>query len=65
MHAIRPTICQLWGATASMPCPHGCAPDGSFVDDATAMRWMITSSQIDGHSDHLDDPAVRRLPSWP
>ena len=22
----RPTICRLWGATASMPCPHGCTP---------------------------------------
>jgi hypothetical protein len=22
----RPTICRLWGATESMPCPHGCAP---------------------------------------
>ncbi len=20
----RPTICRLWGATTSMPCPHGC-----------------------------------------
>jgi hypothetical protein len=22
----RPTICRLWGATESMPCPHGCGP---------------------------------------
>jgi hypothetical protein len=22
----RPTICRLWGATTSMPCPHGCTP---------------------------------------
>lgn len=22
----RPTICRLWGATQSMPCPHGCTP---------------------------------------
>ena len=22
----RPTICRLWGATESMPCPHGCTP---------------------------------------
>lgn len=25
------------------------------------MRWMITSLQIGGHSDHLDDPGVREL----
>ncbi|GAB3470009.1 YkgJ family cysteine cluster protein [Kineococcus endophyticus] len=61
VHAIRPTICRLWGATASMPCLHGCRPEGGLVDDATAMRWMITSLQIGGHGDHLDDPAVREL----
>src|SRR5579875_849678 len=22
----RPAICRLWGATESMPCPHGCTP---------------------------------------
>jgi len=61
VHAIRPTICRLWGAIASMPCPHGCVPDGGLVDDASAMRWMITSLQIGGHDDHLDDPGVREL----
>ncbi|PRY06016.1 hypothetical protein CLV37_1364 [Kineococcus rhizosphaerae] len=25
------------------------------------MRWMITSLQIGGHSDHLDAPAMREL----
>lgn len=24
VYEIRPTICRLWGATESMPCPHGC-----------------------------------------
>lgn len=23
----RPAICRLWGATTSLPCPHGCTPD--------------------------------------
>ncbi|WP_328291357.1 YkgJ family cysteine cluster protein [Kineococcus sp. NBC_00420] len=58
VYAIRPTICRLWGATESMPCPHGCRPEGGLVDDATAMRWMITSLQI---GNHLDDPAVQEL----
>ena len=61
VHAIRPTICRLWGVMASMPCPHGCRPEGGLVDDATAMRWMITSLRIGGHSDHLDDPGVQKL----
>ncbi|MHB1534455.1 MAG: YkgJ family cysteine cluster protein [Acidimicrobiales bacterium] len=26
----RPTICRLWGATESMPCPHGCTPQNAL-----------------------------------
>jgi len=59
VHSIRPTICRLWGATETMPCPHGCLPEGGRVDDATAMRWMMTSLEIGGH-DHIG-PQVRDL----
>jgi len=59
VHAIRPTICRLWGATASMPCPHGCLPEGGRLDDASAMRWMMTSLEIGGHADVA--PQVRDL----
>lgn len=27
----RPTICRLWGATESMPCPHGCTPPDALT----------------------------------
>ena len=30
VYDIRPTICRLWGATESMPCPHGCTPPGAL-----------------------------------
>lgn len=29
----RPTICRLWGATESMPCPHGCTPAGALTQE--------------------------------
>jgi hypothetical protein len=29
----RPTVCRLWGATESMPCPHGCRPDRPLSQD--------------------------------
>jgi hypothetical protein len=29
----RPTICRLWGATTSMPCPHGCTPENALSQD--------------------------------
>jgi len=59
VHTIRPTICRLWGATASMPCPHGCVPSGGRVDDAQMLRWMINSLEIGGHRDV--SPDLRRL----
>lgn len=29
----RPTICRLWGATQSMPCPHGCTPPDALSQE--------------------------------
>lgn len=29
----RPTICRLWGATTSMPCPHGCTPENALSQE--------------------------------
>jgi Fe-S-cluster containining protein len=29
----RPTICRLWGATKSMPCPHGCTPADALTEE--------------------------------
>jgi hypothetical protein len=31
VHEVRPTICRLWGATQSMPCPHGCTPPDALT----------------------------------
>jgi Fe-S-cluster containining protein len=31
VYEIRPTICRLWGATQSMPCPHGCTPPEALI----------------------------------
>jgi Fe-S-cluster containining protein len=29
----RPTICRLWGATQSMPCPYGCTPADALTQE--------------------------------
>lgn len=52
VHAIRPTICRLWGTSEAMPCPHGCLPAGGRISDAHAMRLMMSSLEIGGH-DHV------------
>ena len=51
IHPIRPMVCRLWGAAASMPCPHGCVPEGGVLDDATAMRMLAASLDAGGHRD--------------
>lgn len=59
VYTIRPMICRLWGVADSMPCPHGCVPAGGLLDDATAMRWMLTSLEAGGHDKH--GPQIRAL----
>lgn len=31
----RPTVCRLWGATRSMPCPHGCTPPDALTQEVS------------------------------
>jgi hypothetical protein len=57
VHEVRPMVCRLWGVAASMPCPHGCLPEGGPVSDATALRWMLESLEIGGRPDQ----ALRQL----
>jgi Fe-S-cluster containining protein len=33
VYDVRPTICRLWGATRSMPCPHGCTTDDALTQE--------------------------------
>ena len=51
VHAIRPMVRRLWGAVASMPCPHGCVPDGGLLGDAAAMGLLAASLDAGGHRD--------------
>ncbi|WBB94102.1 hypothetical protein [Verrucosispora sp. WMMC514] len=45
---IRPMICRLWGLVESMACPHGCVPEGGFLDETTARRLLDRSMVIGG-----------------
>lgn len=44
----RPTVCRLWGASAVMPCPHGCIPAVGHLSPADSARIMRDSIAIDG-----------------
>ncbi|HWE54176.1 MAG TPA: YkgJ family cysteine cluster protein [Acidimicrobiales bacterium] len=47
VHDDRPTICRLWGATESMPCPHGCTPDDALTQ-ADSYRLLRLAAEIGG-----------------
>ena len=51
VHEIRPMVCRLWGTATSMPCPHGCAPEGGLLDDAAATGLLAASLHAGGHRD--------------
>lgn len=48
VHELRPMVCRLWGAVRSLPCPHGCAPEGGLLPDADGMDLLAASLQAGG-----------------
>lgn len=36
----RPMVCRLWGMVPSMPCPHGCVPEGGMMTEAEGRAAM-------------------------
>lgn len=46
VYALRPMVCRIWGAVASMRCPHGCRPEGGFMDEATGQILLMRSLQV-------------------
>lgn len=48
VYEIRPMICRLWGVVEAMACPHGCMPEGGWLDDATSLEFLTSSLQLGG-----------------
>ncbi len=47
VYEARPTICRLWAATESMPCPYGCRPAaGRMLTDPEAADLLRRVSQV-------------------
>ncbi len=44
----RPTICRLWGATTSMPCPHGCTPEDALSQEESYELLVLAGHAGDG-----------------
>lgn len=57
VYDIRPMICRLWGLVEPMACPHGCMPEGGWLDNATGLELLARAMEIGGR------PGVPALPS--
>jgi hypothetical protein len=60
----RPTICRLWGATTSMPCPHGCTP-ANALSQQESYELLALAADVGGgmalrflSSDTPDSPGL-------
>lgn len=46
VYRLRPMVCRIWGAVASMRCPHGCRPEGGFMDETTGQVLLMRSLMV-------------------
>lgn len=56
VYDVRPTICRLWGATESMPCPHGCAPDQPLTREESHELLRLAAEAGGGMADRFLNP---------
>lgn len=48
VYALRPTLCRLWGAVESMPCPYGCKPEGGYLTDDEGYGLLAEAMRAGG-----------------
>lgn len=48
VHEVRPMICRLWGTDETMPCPHGCVPEGGWISRLEGHGFSVKTYLIGG-----------------
>lgn len=46
VYPVRPLICRLWGLVRSMPCTHGCRPEGGYLTEAQGHAFLRRAMEI-------------------
>ncbi len=46
VYPLRPMICRIWGAIASMACPHHCIPEGGFLPELDGLILIQRSMMV-------------------
>lgn len=50
VYAIRPAICRLWGLTRALQCSYGCVPEGGYMTERDAYRWLADVAEAAGET---------------
>lgn len=58
VHDDRPTICRLWGATRSMPCPHGCTPAEALSQEESYELLQLAGRAGGGMAPRFFEPGI-------
>jgi Fe-S-cluster containining protein len=61
VYAVRPMVCRLWGVVESMKCPHGCVPEGGFLDEEVGQLLFRDALEAGGVQVPPEDHLRRRL----
>lgn len=54
VHPLRPMICRQWGIDETMPCPHGCLPEGGWMNRLESHRFALRTYLIAGWPAKMD-----------
>lgn len=46
VYLLRPMICRIWGAVASMRCKHGCRPEGGLLPELDGQVLLMKAMQV-------------------
>jgi hypothetical protein len=66
VYEVRPMICRIWGATAGLPCPHGCRPvrGARMLPDAVAYGLLDAALNVGGWPGGSPRAQAGQLREW-
>jgi Fe-S-cluster containining protein len=59
VYQIRPMVCRIWGAVASMRCEHGCRPAGGWMPEVDGQVLLLKAMKVG--TDHRERQRLDRL----
>jgi hypothetical protein len=61
VYEFRPMVCRLWGIDESMPCPHGCVPEGGWISRVEGYRLAVKRYLVGGWPDGVEPLTAKQV----